>query len=101
MYPLSILTLLTALANDHRAARYFLPLPIVGAGLAIYHMLVERGVVGQTEACSISAPGGCATKWIDELGYLTIPTLTLTAFGLVLAFLLLAVFDRAMTPQEV
>ena len=46
MYPLSILTLLAALANDQRAARYFLPLPIVGAGLAIYHMLVERGVVG-------------------------------------------------------
>jgi disulfide bond formation protein DsbB len=101
MYPLSILTLLMALANDHRAARYLLPLPIVGAGLAIYHMLVERGVVGQTEACSISAPGGCATKWIDYFGYLTIPTLTLTAFGLVLAFLLLAVFDRALTPVEV
>ena len=74
---------------------------IVGAGLAIYHMLVERGVVGQTEACSVSAPGGCATKWIDYFGYLTIPTLTLTAFGLVLAILLLAVFDRALTPQEV
>src|SRR4051812_7263266 len=51
MYPLSILTLLMALGNDHRAARYLLPLPVVGGGLAIYHMLVERGVVGQTAGC--------------------------------------------------
>jgi disulfide bond formation protein DsbB len=100
MYPLSILTLLMALANDSRAARYLLPLPIVGAGLAVYHMLVERGVVGQTSGCSVSAPGGCATKWVDELGYLTIPTLTLTAFALVLAFLVLACFDLGSTPQE-
>ena len=30
MYPLSILTLLMAVAGDHRAARYLLPLPVVG-----------------------------------------------------------------------
>ena len=90
MYPLSILTLLMALANDNRAARYLLPLPIVGAVLAAYHVLVERGVVSQSNECLLSAPGGCATKWIDELGYVTIPVLTLTAFALVLGFLLLA-----------
>jgi disulfide bond formation protein DsbB len=101
MYPLSILTLLMALANDHRAARYLLPLPIVGGGLAFYHMLVERGVVAQTEACTISAPGGCATKWIDYFGYMTIPTITFTAFALVFAFLVLACFDLGPTPQEV
>src|SRR5581483_10129151 len=93
MYPLSISTLLLALAGDSRAARYLLPLPLVGAGLAVYHMLVERGVVGQTAGCSLSAPGGCATKWVDELGYLTIPTLTLTGFALVLAFIVFACVD--------
>src|SRR2546421_436431 len=34
MYPLSILTLLMALASDNRAARYLFPLPIVGAGVS-------------------------------------------------------------------
>jgi disulfide bond formation protein DsbB len=90
MYPLAIVLLLMALANDYRAARYLLPLPIVGAGLAAYHVLVERGVVSQSKECVLSAPGGCATKWIDQLGYVTIPVLTLTAFALVLGFLLLA-----------
>jgi disulfide bond formation protein DsbB len=98
MYPLAIVTLLAALADDHRAARYLLPLPVVGAGVSVYHILVENGVVGQAQTCLLSAPGGCATKWIDEFGYMTIPTLALTGFALVFAFLLLAAIhptDRA------
>ena len=90
MYPLSIVTLLAALANDRRVARYLLPLPLVGAGVSIYHLLVENGVVAQANACLVSAPGGCATKWINEFGYMTIPTLALIGFALCFAFLLLA-----------
>ena len=90
MYPLSIVTLLAALANDHRVARYLLPLPVVGSGISIYHLLVEHRVVGQTQACLVSAPGCCATKWINEFGYVTIPALTLTGFILAFAFLALA-----------
>src|SRR4029077_13847078 len=87
MYPLSIITLLAALANDRRVARYLLPLPLVGAGVSVYHLLVENGVVEQAKACLASAPGGCATKWINEFGYMTIPTLALTGFVLLIAFL--------------
>jgi disulfide bond formation protein DsbB len=90
MYPLSIITLLAALANDRRVARYLLPLPLVGAGVSVYHLLVENGVVEQARACLISAPGGCATKWINEFGYMTIPTLALTGFALCFAFLFLS-----------
>ena len=90
MYPLTIVTLLAALANDRHVARYLLPLPLVGASVSIYHLLVENGVVHQAKACLISAPGGCATKWINEFGYMTIPTLALTGFVLCLEFLVLA-----------
>jgi disulfide bond formation protein DsbB len=92
MYPLSITTLIAALANDERIARYLLPLPVAGAGVAVYHLLVENGVVGQSSSCLISAPGGCGVKWIDEFGYVTIPTLALTGFALAFGFLLLAAF---------
>jgi disulfide bond formation protein DsbB len=95
MYPFSITMLLLALANDHRAARYLLPLPVVGAGVSLYHLLVENGVVGQTQSCLVSAPGGCATKWINEFGYVTIPTLALTAFVLTFAFMLFSVLEPA------
>jgi disulfide bond formation protein DsbB len=93
MYPLAPITLLAAFRNDHRIALYLLPLPVIGAGFSVYHLLVENGVVEQTQACLISAPGGCATKWIDEFGYVTIPTLALTAFALAFVFLLFAALD--------
>src|SRR5207237_3412963 len=95
MYPLAIVTLLAALTNDHRVARYLLPLPVVGAGVSVYHLLVENGVVKQTQACLVSAPGGCAVKWIDEFGYVTIPTLALTGFVLLAELLLLAATEGA------
>ena len=47
-------------------------------------------MVEQAKACLISAPGGCATKWIEEFGDVTIPVLALTGFALCFAFLLLA-----------
>ena len=87
MYPLTIVSLLAALANDRRVARYLLPLPLVGAGVSVYHLLVENHVVSTPRACQIGA--GCAVKWIDEFGYMTIPTLALTGFVLCAAFLLL------------
>jgi len=97
MYPLSIITLLAAIRGDFRVARYILPLPIVGACVSVYHLLVENGVVGQSSACLVSAPGGCATKWINEFGYMTIPTLALTAFVLLIELLTLAATEADET----
>ena len=90
MYPLSITTLLAALFGDHRAARYLLPLPLVGSGVSIYHILIENKVIAEPHQCLASAAGGCATKWINEFGYITIPTLALTGFVLLIGFLALA-----------
>jgi disulfide bond formation protein DsbB len=88
LYPLSITTLLAALAGDHRVARYLLPLPVVGAGVSVFHLLVENHVVATPKGCQIGA--GCTVKWINEFGYMTIPTLALTAFVLLIGFLALA-----------
>jgi disulfide bond formation protein DsbB len=91
MYPLVLLALL-ALRHDRRAAQYLLPLPLVGLCIAAWHMLVERGVIAEAQSCAISAPGGCATRWIEELGYITIPTLAATAFALIAFVLALGAF---------
>jgi disulfide bond formation protein DsbB len=90
MYPLALLTLFAAVHGDYSVARYLLPFPVIGAGISIYHLLVENHVVGQSQQCLISAPGGCAVKWINEFGYVTIPTLALTAFVLLIELLSLA-----------
>jgi disulfide bond formation protein DsbB len=97
MYPLSLLLLFLAFHADNRAARYLLAFPLVGGGVSIYHLLVEHGVVQQTTECSLSAPGGCATKWIEKFGYVTIPTLALTGFVLLIEFLVLALMGEGET----
>jgi disulfide bond formation protein DsbB len=93
MYPLVLLGL-PAFFGDRLAARWFLPLPVVGLGIALWHVLVERGVVEETQSCQISAPGGCGVKWVEELGYVTIPTLAATAFALCIVLLGLAATRR-------
>jgi disulfide bond formation protein DsbB len=103
MYPLSILTLLIAVRGDNRAARYLLPLPIVGAGTSIYHMLIAYGAIHEPAACTITG-GGCAFNWLavpsvhESFGYLQIPTLALTAFLLIIGFLLLASTGESEAP---
>src|SRR3954451_14488139 len=99
MYPLSILTLLIAARGDNRAARYLLPLPIHGAGTSIYHMLLEHHVIKEPGACTLTG-GGCTANWIalHSFGYLTIPTLALTAFLLLIGFLVLASTGEADVP---
>ncbi|HUJ55941.1 MAG TPA: disulfide bond formation protein B [Gaiellaceae bacterium] len=89
MYPLSILLLLMAYRGDYRASRYLFPLPVVGACVSIYHILIENHVVTEPQACTIGG-AGCDYKWINEFGYMTIPTLALTGFLLLIGFLVLA-----------
>ena len=99
MYPLSVLTLLIAARGDNRAARYLLPLPVVGAGTSIYHMLLEHHVIKEPGACTLTG-GGCTANWIalHSFGYLTIPTLALTAFLLLIGFLVLASTGESEVP---
>ena len=100
MYPLSIATLIVAASGWRKASPWLLPLPLVGAGLSIYHLLIENGVVPQTVDCWLSAPGGCGLMWINEFGYVTIPTLALTAFVLIVEFLLLDIARGPRTATE-
>jgi disulfide bond formation protein DsbB len=94
MYPLSLLTLFAAYHRDYRFARYLLPFPVIGACVSIYHLLIENKVVATPQACQVGA--GCTVKWINDFGYLTIPTLALTGFALLITFLGLA----AASPEE-
>jgi disulfide bond formation protein DsbB len=104
MYPLSILLLILAWHGDNRAARYLLPLPVVGAGVSIYHMLITYGAISEPAACTASAAGGCKFNWLalplsdESFGYLSIPTLALTGFLLLIGFLVLASAGESEAP---
>jgi disulfide bond formation protein DsbB len=106
MYPLSILLLLFAWQGERWRIGYLLPFPLVGAGLAVYHLLIVNGAVQDSGDCfnSLKHLTGvvhgtrCKATWITEFGYVTIPILTLTSFLLLLGFFLLAL--TADRPSE-
>jgi disulfide bond formation protein DsbB len=94
MYPLAAILLIAALRRDTRGgAIYGLPLAVFGAIVAIYHIYIENHPEAETASCKIGAP--CATKWIDKLGYITIPTLALTAFVAIIVLLSMALSRTA------
>ena len=89
MYPLVALLLFAAVRRDVRGgALYALPFPIVGMGVAAYHIYIEQNPEAETPGCKAGVP--CSFKWIEELGYVTMPVLAITAFAGVLALLLFA-----------
>ena len=99
MYPLAAILLIAAVRRDTRGgALYGLPLAAFGAVVSIYHIYIEHHPEAETASCKIGAP--CATKWIDKLGYITIPTLALTAFVAIIV-LLSAALSRSRSQQPV
>jgi disulfide bond formation protein DsbB len=99
MYPLAAILLIAAIRRDTRgAALYGLPLAIFGSIVAIYHIYIEYNPEAETAGCKIGAP--CSTKWIEKLGYITIPVLALTAFLAIIALLSLALSRTRARSRE-
>jgi disulfide bond formation protein DsbB len=88
MYPLSLLLGIAAFRGDVGIAkRYFMPISIVGAGLAIYHYQLEH-IAGEPTACSATVP--CNSAAFNIFGFISVPFLSLAAFALITTLLVLA-----------
>jgi hypothetical protein len=82
MYPLAVILLVGLLLKDRRVRWYAAPFVIVGAPLSLYHWLVERvDFFAKSSSCSAEAP--CTVPWFQELGYVTLAFMALSAFLLV------------------
>jgi disulfide bond formation protein DsbB len=78
MYPL-ILVLGFAIIRRVRIATWVgLAMTTVGAGIATYHVIIQRLPDLGSGACSVSAP--CTGRYMEELGFITIPTMALVGF---------------------
>lgn len=87
MYPLVPVLLLAWLRPSWRLGRLALPVGLVGAAIAAYHVVIERWPRLEVTACDIDNP--CTLRWVEELGYVTIPVMSLSAFLLLTTLLLL------------
>ncbi|HZD69210.1 MAG TPA: disulfide bond formation protein B [Actinomycetes bacterium] len=88
MYPLVPVLGLAALRNDLGVRRHALVLAAIGAPISSWHILVERFPNLETSACDPANP--CSLIWVNTFGYLTIPTMALSAFALICALLIVA-----------
>jgi disulfide bond formation protein DsbB len=87
MYPLAVILLVGLVLRDRRVRWYAAPFVIIGAPISLYHWLVERvDFFAESSACSAEAP--CTVPWFQELGYVTLAFMALSAFLLIGTLLL-------------
>jgi disulfide bond formation protein DsbB len=82
MYPLVVIVGVGILRRDESWTYTALPLAAVGAVVALYHSLLQWGVIPE-EIAPCNAVVSCVSKQIDWFGFVTIPFMSLLAFATV------------------
>jgi len=96
MYPLAAVLAVGLVRRDRAVVWYAAPFVVVGAPVSLYHWLVER-VPSLAEGSSCSAFVPCSVPYFEELGYVTLAFMALSAFLLVGALLVVAVVHDRTT----
>lgn len=89
MYPLVLVGLL-AVITRHGLLRWLgTAMAAVGAAVSSYHMFIERFPEAEASGvCDISNP--CSAILVERAGYVTIPTMALSGFALIITLFLIA-----------
>lgn len=89
MYPEFIILGIASYRGDRNIAVYVLPLSIMGLIIALYHYGEQKVPWLRVEGlCQAGVP--CSGSYIDWLGFITIPFLSLVAFALITFFLFIS-----------
>jgi disulfide bond formation protein DsbB len=97
MYPLVLLLGIAAIRRDVGVRIYAVPLALIGAAISTYHILVEWQVLPSSTACDPNNP--CTIIWFREFGFISIATLALIAFALVIVWLLIPARTKDQVPD--
>lgn len=88
MFPLAIIFLAGLFPFDRNVIRYALPIAAGGWLVALFHTLLYSGIIPESlEPCRQGV--SCKEVYIEWLGFITIPMLSLMAFSAVIALLVL------------
>lgn len=97
MYPLVLIFAAGLFPLDKRVFKFAMPLSLVGWFLALYHNLLHWEVIPETAApCRQGVP--CSTVYIEWMGFITIPLLSLFAFSMIL--ILLFIFNKKIDGEK-
>lgn len=91
MYPLVIILGMALIKRDRSIVDYALGLAIPGFFISLYHNYIYYINQGLGANCLLGASQvSCVKRYVFEFGYVTIPLMALTAFALVIVFLLMS-----------
>lgn len=85
MYPLPLILGIALWYKDREVKKYVVPISVIGALIAVYHYMTQ--VVEKITTCGIELGASCTIKYTFGYGYITIPTMALTAFLLISIFM--------------
>lgn len=89
MFPLALILPLALFPLDVKVVRYTLPLVLVGLLFALFHWLLQLGIIPPTlSPCSQGVP--CTADTWAWFGFLTIPLMSLLAFASLVILLIAA-----------
>ncbi|OGH38220.1 MAG: hypothetical protein A2905_04245 [Candidatus Levybacteria bacterium RIFCSPLOWO2_01_FULL_36_10] len=80
MFPQVIILLIATIKEDYSVKKYIIPLCVFGLFIAIYNAILQMypGILPCSSAVS------CGTKYVNFLGFITIPFMSVVAFLLIL-----------------
>jgi disulfide bond formation protein DsbB len=91
MFPLVLILAAGLFPFDRRVVRFALPLALAGWLLALFHWGVASGLIPErVTPCSQGVP--CSVEQVVWFGFLTLPMLSVLAFSIIIAMLLLTHF---------
>ena len=87
LYPQAIILPIASFKKNYSLKTYSLALSAAGFLVALYHTYIQFG--GEPVAPCVSTGASCQVLYFLQYGYVTIPTMSLTAFALMILFMLL------------
>ncbi|MCU1393942.1 MAG: Disulfide bond formation protein DsbB [Ilumatobacteraceae bacterium] len=96
VYPFSLVLLVAAWRRDRQVWRYVVPVALVGLVISIYHTQLQA-FPDQHTFCSLNNP--CTTRYVWELGFVSLPFMAMSAFVLIITLALVAT-QSAKEPSD-
>jgi len=82
MYPLVFIFVVGMMPYDRKVLKFATPLVLLGWLFALYHNLIHYGIIPESASpCVQGVP--CSTKYIEWLGFISIPMLSFIAFSII------------------
>lgn len=95
MYPQIILLSVALIKKDSKIVDYSLPLALIGTLFALYHNYIYYGGESIFSCSAFGLGVSCTKRYVFELGYITIPLMSLTSFLLLIfSFIIQKLYNK-------